>query len=137
MKKIGLKLIILLTMLVAAFEISASDLISANNHSDTRFSRYNPGDGGNLATGARKKTDASSMYTYNDRSDGPYVAMAYAARGPWDINKAKGFYKSYKVRKGQRVYVKNLVYENGYRYGGLLISPYCGHVNMLWSPDSI
>ncbi len=39
MKKIGLKLMTLLTMLVAAFEISAGDLISANNHSDTRFSK--------------------------------------------------------------------------------------------------
>lgn len=137
MKKTGLRLLVALLMLVIFLEVNTGDLVCANNHADTRFSRYNPGDGGNLATGARKKTDASSMYTYNDRSDGSYVAMAYAARGTNDINKAKGFYKAYKVRKGQRVYVKNLVYEHGYRYGGLLISPYCGHVSMLWSPDSI
>lgn len=111
--------------------------VFANNHTDTRFDRYYNGDGSDLPTPIRSKTDASSMYSYNDQSNGSYTVTAYAATASGTMYGSKGWGGAYTLAKGQAKYISNYVYENGYRYGGLFVGPNCSHVKMLWSPDSI
>ena len=71
---------ILLTM--AIMSVICLPLVSyANNHSDERFAKYVSSYNSVYYTPGRRKYDASSMYTYNDKSASAYYASGVGYTG--------------------------------------------------------
>ncbi|MSR94690.1 hypothetical protein FYJ34_10595 [Clostridiaceae bacterium 68-1-5] len=106
----------------------------ANNHGDTYYSLYYNGDGGDVQTPIRAKTDASSAYIYHQGNVSAYVQVKSNGINPTD-----GAYH-YHVNVGQARYLYNLVYERGYRNCYLQLTPTIHSsilLHGLWSPDSI
>ncbi|WP_314068091.1 DUF2712 domain-containing protein [uncultured Vagococcus sp.] len=137
-------------VLFVAIGTTSMNYAFANNHADTRFSRYSTGDGGDSVTPARSKTDDSYMYAYNDKSALGFHAQAAASlNGGNDIitNQVAAGYVSVPV--GQSKYITNYVWETTdakgkkkprYYWARLLIMPGSHSktwLSFLWSPDSI
>ncbi len=106
----------------------------ANNHQDTAYRIHYKGDGGDVRTASRAKTDASSAYIYHQGNTSVYVQVR--SNG---MNLTDGAYH-YHVNVGQARYLYNLVYERGYRNCYLQLTPTIHSsilLHGLWSPDSI
>lgn len=106
----------------------------ANNHQDTVYRLYYRGDGGDVRTVSRAKTDATSAYIYHKGNVAVYVQVKSNGK-----NMTDGAFNYY-VNVGQAKYLYNLVYERGYRSCYLQLTP-ASHkpllLHGLWSPDSI
>ncbi|BDR54676.1 hypothetical protein KIMH_07870 [Bombiscardovia apis] len=110
----------------------------ANNHADTSWS-FTLTPWNNLGkTGARSKTDTSSVYArVNWRSNtGPVWAWAEAG------NSANVGTAVVPIWSGQSVKISQYIYEWGYRSARLCISDANGdsatvRVTGVWSPDSV
>lgn len=119
--------------------------VQANNCRDEAYYFNYSGDGSDVATQPRGKTDASSAYAMNLSTHCSHF-ISVAGTQDKDHNPAIAFdnctYHAYwiEVKVGEYRYLPNLVYESGYKYAYLVISP-GSHLPCLvkgkWSPDSV
>lgn len=111
---------------------------SANNYKDTSFSYTYNGDGSDLITSARAKKDSSASYVNNNGSKTTTMTVAVGAVD--SKGGCRGSRSSYYVvNKGNRKYMPNKVYQNGYRKACLLMGTTNGkkhNLSGVWSPDN-
>lgn len=115
--------------------------VAAANVTDTRHT-----DQGYLTNGSqtdyRKKEDASSCYTYNDRSSCTVAAFVYGAYSDKGSGETNDSYYSYgtPIQVGQKRSILNLVNERGRTYASIWYwTPDANqyeYIDLLWSPDS-
>ena len=119
-------------------------LTFANNHWDTEYSAYG-GDGSDYSSDIRPKTDRTSAYAKNlnhDLTHRIFVVGTKQTSGHGTVwgydNCTEGDY--YDLKPGTYKYLRNSVYEKGYRYAYLVFTEAhhkTGWIRGLWSPDSI
>lgn len=135
-------------VLLAVMLIAASAAITPitamagtqNNHADTRYSRFINKYAETVVTPARKKTDATSMYSNNDRSTGDYYAMGVGSTSPSSSSYSMStVIDNRRCVKGYAYKIRQNVFEYGYKYARLRLTPQfsSGTLSMLWSPDSV
>lgn len=124
--------------LCALMVVSQIGIISqANNYKDTSYSFSYNGDGSDVSTSARAKKDKSASYVNNNGSNTTTISVAVAGSKNGGHTTALSGY--YNVKKGNRKYMKNQVYQKGYRQACLLMSTanHSKHkIQGKWSPDN-
>ena len=114
----------------------------ANNHADRPYSAYG-GDGGDYASEIRSKTDRTSAYAKNLNTNLTHrievigTNSGYNSRDNCTEGTQWGYYD---LKPGKYKYLRNTVYEKGYRKAYLLFTEAnhkSGWISGLWSPDSI
>ena len=119
----------------------------ANNHEDHLYEGY-AGDGSDVPTLIRPKTDRTSAYAKNLNTNLTHrieVAGTHATSGHGNVfgfdNCTEGTqWGYYDLKPGTYKYLRNTVYEKGYRYAYLVFTEAhhkTGWMRGLWSPDSI
>lgn len=119
----------------------------ANNHEDTKYAAYS-GDGSDSTTLIREKTDRTSSYAKNLNTDlthrievvGTEKRSGYGDAFNYDNCTLDGEFGSVDLAPGTYRYIRNSVYEKGYRYAYLIFTEAHqkeGWIEGLWSPDSI
>lgn len=114
---------------------SGSMFVQANNHGDTRYAVRYSGDGGDVSTPSRAKTDATSAYIKHGGDVNAWVSVRV---GNGINQSANGGY--YAANMGVGTYLPNYVNENGYSSCYLSLSPATHSpidIYGVWSPDSI
>ena len=122
-------------------------LTFANNHIDLPYSAYG-GDGSDYSSDIRPKTDRSSAYAKNLNNNLTHriqVAGTHAASGYGNVfgfdNCTWGTkWDYYDLKPGTYKYLKNSVYEKGYRNAYLVFTEAhhkAGWIRGVWSPDRI
>lgn len=113
-------------------------VVSANNYKDTKYSVPYNGDGADMTTPTRSKLDSSASYVNNNGSKTTAIIVAVGAVD--SKGGCRGSHSSYYiVDKGNRKYMPNTVYQNGYRRACLLMGTTSGKAHNLsgvWSPDN-
>ncbi len=127
-------------VLIAVSLVAAPVASYANNHQDVRYTRYVGSSATSSYTSRRLKVDASSMYSYNDKSAGSYYAMGVGfASASSTTGHLNTVIDNVLCRKGNAYFIRQNVHELGYGYAALKITPMftSGSINMLWSADSV
>ena len=134
-------LLALFACVLIAVSLMAAPIASyANNHGDSRYTRYVGASATSSYTPVRGKTDASSMYSFNDKSAGDYYAMGVGfTSGSSTTGHLNTVIDNVLCRRGNSYFIRQNVYEYGYRYAALKVTPMFtrGSISMLWSPDSV
>lgn len=121
-----------------------TQFVSANNHTDTSYYISYNGDGSDTSVSARRKTDATPVYVYNQGTRAQRTSIAGTNSSSdsdvFSYNNCtyNAWYKD--VSAGSYKYISSVVYENGYSYAYLVIAPVQQVSCVLkgvWSPDSI
>lgn len=115
--------------------------VFANNHADTSFNFHFRSELN--ATTPRQKKDKTSSYMKcisipNNRSYTAYVCGTNSSSGDEITDVSKG--NSYLFKSGTVKFMKNWVYEDGYRYACILANRNYGvsfNASGVWSPDSV
>ena len=119
----------------------------ANNHDDHSYYGY-AGDGSDFSTLIRPKTDRTSAYAKNLNSnlthriqvEGTHVTSGDGNVFGFDNCTLGTRWGYYDLKPGTYKYLRNSVYEKGYRNAYLVFTEAhhkAGWINGVWSPDSI
>lgn len=115
--------------------------VAAANVSNTRHQATGYFPNGSL-TEFRRKEDASSCYTYNDRSSCAVAAYVFGSYYPTGSGKTNDSYYSYakSIPMGAERSIPSWVYERGRTYAALQYwtpdSSQYESIDVQWSPDS-
>lgn len=135
-KKFGKIVVVLMAVMV----IAAGSMVtaSANNHGDKPYKFTFLTTEGYQHTGFREKQDASSSYMKCIFSTHTYYGKVFASDGPDMVDVSHG--NVYSFESGTTRFLKNWVYEEGYRsstINGYQLILGQNRANGVWSPDSI
>ncbi len=119
--------------MMAVSQIGGTAIIYANNCSDTAYSHTYNGDGSDYYTAARAKKDKSASYV-NNNGKGTHGITAAVSNGSYHV-----YSSYYKIKAGNRKYMKNTVYQKGYRSARIAMAVSSGRKGLMkgvWSPDN-
>ena len=136
---------VLATVAIGVIAVGSRGMVNsalANNYTDTAFGFDYNGDGSDLSTEMRSKTDSSATYVFNNASGSATISVAVAGVKKYSsyaspfASEYLGNY--YSVKPGNRKYMPNSMYPT-YKWAYLVMASsdhQAHHLSGKWSPDN-